>query len=50
MKRILLAVTGTGNGIAGTVGAVVAGCSKGTDDIITRDGYDGITNEQTGRI
>ena len=21
-----------------------------TDDIITRDGYDGITNEQTGRI
>lgn len=34
-------VTGTGNGIAGTVGAVVAGRSKGTDDIITRD-RDGI--------
>ena len=32
-------------------GAVVAGISQGTDDIITRDGYDGfITREQTGRI
>lgn len=32
---------GTGNGIAGTVGAVVAVCSQGTGDIITREGYDG---------